>query len=51
MIGAELDLTLEFLKEQGAIQIEITQYDPRARGESAAQGAMELIKNGSSASS
>lgn len=46
MIGAELDLTLEFLKEQGAIQIEITQYDPESTGESPLRKeAMELIKN------
>jgi hypothetical protein len=45
-IGAELEATLEFLREQGAIQIEITQYDPEPNtGDQLRREAMELIKN------
>jgi hypothetical protein len=45
-IGAELEATLEFLREQGAIQIEITQFDPEPNtGDQLRREAMELIKN------
>ncbi|MGH8065267.1 MAG: hypothetical protein ACRERE_08525 [Candidatus Entotheonellia bacterium] len=45
-IGAELEATLEFLREQGAIQIEITQNDPEPNtADQLRREAMELIKN------
>lgn len=46
MIGVELDATLEWLREQGAIKIEITQFDPEMTGEHPLRReAMDLIKN------
>jgi hypothetical protein len=46
MISAELDLTLEWLREQQAIKIEITQYDPEMTSENPLRReAMDLIKN------
>lgn len=46
MIGVELDATLEWLREQGDIKIEITEYDPAQTSENALRReAMDLIKN------
>lgn len=46
MISAELEATLEFLREQGAIKIEITQFDTEPAAATALRTeAMELIKN------
>jgi hypothetical protein len=46
MIGVELEATLEWLREEGAIKIEITQYDPEMTAEHPLRReAMDLIKN------
>ena len=45
-IGAQLDATLEWLREQGAIKIEVTQYDPTpGAADALRREAMDLLKN------